>query len=60
MKATRFFLDTAYVLVLLNPNDIYHQQAMAMLPAIDQDLKDALTTDEHFQQAGFKAMFLLD
>jgi len=32
MKATRFFLDTAYVLALLNPNDIYHQQARAMLP----------------------------
>ena len=34
MKATRFFIDTAYVLALLNPNDIYHQQAMAMLPAM--------------------------
>lgn len=32
MKATRFFLDTAYVLALLNPNDIYHMQARAMLP----------------------------
>ena len=138
MKATRFFIDTAYVLALLNPNDIYHQQARAMLPAmysprevwiteavlieignalsrsnrivatafinscyvtpnvkvvsvdtpllkralnfynnredkdwgltdcisfivmIDQDLKEALTTDEHFQQAGFKALLLLD
>lgn len=138
MKTTRFFLDTAYVLALLNPNDIYHQKARAMLPAmhsarevwiteavlieignalsrsnriaatafinscyvtpnvkvvsvetpllkralefynnredkdwgltdcisfivmIDQDLKEALTTDEHFQQAGFKALLLLD
>jgi predicted nucleic acid-binding protein len=138
MKARRFFLDTAYVLALLNPNDIYNQQARAMLPAmhsarevwiteavlieignalsrsnrvaatafinscyvtpnvkvvsvdtpllrralkfynnredkdwgltdcisfivmIDQDLKEALTTDEHFQQAGFKAKLLLD
>lgn len=138
MKATRFFLDTAYVLALLNPNDIYHKQASAMLPLMhsarevwiteavlieignalsrsnhiaatafingcytthnvkvvsvdtlllkraldfynnrgdkdwgltdcisfivmtDQDLKEALTTDEHFQQAGFKALLLLD
>jgi predicted nucleic acid-binding protein len=136
MKTTRFFLDTAYVLALLNPNDIYHKQARAMLPSIhsarevwiteavlieignalshsnriaatafinscyvtanvrvvsvdtsllkrsldfynnredkewgltdcisfivmtDKDLKEALTTDEHFQQAGFKALLL--
>lgn len=24
----------------------------------DQDLKEALTTDEHFQQAGFKALLI--
>jgi predicted nucleic acid-binding protein len=138
MKATRFFLDTAYVLALLNPNDIYHKQARAMLPSMhsarevwiteavlieignalsrsnriaatafinscyvttnvkvvsvdtpllkralnfynnredkdwgltdcisfivmtDQDLKEALTADEHFQQAGFKALLLPD
>ncbi len=31
MKTSRFFLDTAYVLALLNPNDIYHRQAKALL-----------------------------
>ncbi len=31
MKTNRFFLDTAYVLALLNPNDIYHKQAKALL-----------------------------
>jgi len=30
MKANRFFLDTAYVLALLNPNDIYHKKAKAL------------------------------
>jgi len=34
MKATRFFLDTAYVLALLNPNDIYHKQARVLLPSM--------------------------
>ncbi len=34
MKTNRFFLDTAYVLALLNPNDIYHKQAKALLPSI--------------------------
>lgn len=34
MNASRFFLDTAYVLALLNPNDIYHQQAKALLPSM--------------------------
>lgn len=136
MKANRFFLDTAYVLALLNPNDIYHKQAQAMLPSMhsarevwiteavlieignalsrsnriaavafinscyitpnirvvsvdtsllkraldfynnrgdkergltdcisflvmtDQGLKEALTADEHFQQAGFQALLL--
>lgn len=136
MKPNRFFLDTAYVLALLNPNDTYHEQAKTMLPSMqsarevwiteavlieignalarsnrnaacafidscyitpnvrvvsvdtsllkraldfynnredkdwgltdsisflvmtDQDLKEALTTDEHFQQAGFRALLL--
>ncbi len=29
MNGTRFFLDTAYVLALLNPYDVYHKQAKA-------------------------------
>jgi len=32
MNASRFFLDTAYVLALFNPHDIYHKQAKALLP----------------------------
>ncbi|MBT9141501.1 MAG: hypothetical protein DDT30_02093 [Dehalococcoidia bacterium] len=34
MDASRFFLDTAYVLASLNPNDAYHQQAKALLPPV--------------------------
>lgn len=34
MNASRFFLDTAYVLALLNPNDIHHQQAKALLHSV--------------------------
>ena len=34
MNVSRFFLDTAYVLALLNPNDIYHKQAKVLLPLI--------------------------
>jgi predicted nucleic acid-binding protein len=34
MNVNRFFLDTAYVLTLFNPNDIYHKQAKALLPII--------------------------
>jgi len=136
MKAKRLFLDTAYVLALLNPNDIYHKKAKELLPSIhlaqevwiteavlieignalarsnrsaavafinscyttpninvvsmdslllqraielynnredkewgltdcisfivmeDHGLMEALTTDEHFQQAGFQALLL--
>lgn len=32
MNARRFFLDTAYVLALLNQNDKYHKKAKAILP----------------------------
>ena len=34
MNANRFFLDTAYVLALLNPNDPHNKQAKAFLPKI--------------------------
>ncbi len=34
MKAKRFFLDTAYVLALLNPKDTYHKYAKKMLPSM--------------------------
>jgi hypothetical protein len=34
MKDARFFLDTAYVLALLNPHDYYHEQANALLPSV--------------------------
>jgi len=33
MNADRFFMDTAYVLALLNQNDKYHDQAKAILPS---------------------------
>ncbi len=34
MKENRFFLDTAYVLALLNPKDTYHKYAKMMLPSM--------------------------
>ncbi len=34
MNTSRFFLDTAYVLALLNPKDIYHKQAKTLLPSL--------------------------
>lgn len=136
MKTNRFFLDTAYVLALLNQKDIYHKKAKGMLPSMhsanevwlteavlievanalassnrsaavafinscyftpnvrvvsvdgkllkravdfyknrqdkewgltdcisfivmdDNDLAEAFTTDDHFQQAGFRALLL--
>jgi predicted nucleic acid-binding protein len=30
MRANRFFLDTAYVLALLNPKDTYHKKAKSL------------------------------
>jgi hypothetical protein len=34
MKANRFFLDTAYVLALLNPKDTYHKYAQKLFPSM--------------------------
>lgn len=33
MNTSRFFMDTAYVLALLNQNDKYHERAKALLPS---------------------------
>jgi len=34
MNLNRFFMDTAYVLALLNQNDKFHEQAKAIFPKI--------------------------
>lgn len=34
MNHSRFLLDTAYVLALLNPHDFYHKRAKALLPSV--------------------------
>lgn len=34
MNPARFFLDTAYVLALLNPRDAYHKRAKELLPQL--------------------------
>jgi len=34
MNTGMFFMDTAYVLALLNQNDKYHEQAKVLLPSI--------------------------
>lgn len=34
MKADRFFMDTAFVLALLNPKDPFHHEAKALIPRV--------------------------
>ncbi|MEK7397442.1 MAG: hypothetical protein AAB116_10955 [Candidatus Poribacteria bacterium] len=34
MNQNRYFIDTAYLIALLNPRDAYHQKAMDMLPKL--------------------------
>ena len=46
------FLDTAYVYALLNARDVCHAAAE------ERGLSEALTTDDHFVQAGFRALLL--
>jgi len=34
MEVVRFFMDTAYVLALLNPRDEHHKEAKRLLPRL--------------------------
>lgn len=51
MNASRFFLDTAYVLALLNPHDIYHKQAKALLPSM-HDAREVWITEAVLVEIG--------
>ncbi|MFQ6062323.1 MAG: hypothetical protein ACE5J9_04005, partial [Methanosarcinales archaeon] len=42
MNANCLFLDTAYVLALLNPKDAHHEQAKAFLPILYALSKDEI------------------
>jgi predicted nucleic acid-binding protein len=70
LSAERFFLDTAYVQALVNARDQHHPMARALLQRLRTASEvwvteavltvDALTPDEHFQQAGFRALLRQD
>ena len=34
MNPNRFFIDTAYILALLNPRDVFHKKAMDLFPKL--------------------------
>ncbi|HYN44450.1 MAG TPA: PIN domain-containing protein [Candidatus Limnocylindrales bacterium] len=34
MKRHKFFLDTAYIIAFLNPNDIFHSKAKELFPSV--------------------------
>ncbi len=65
MKTGRFFLDTAYVLALLNPNDIFHRRAKALLTSMQSaqevwiteavliEIGNALARSNRFAAAAF-------
>ena len=63
--STEVFLDTAYAMALSSAKDQFHVRAIALAEPMeaartrlmqDRGLTDALTTDGHFQQAGFRAL----
>ena len=58
MSAERFFLDTAYVLALLNQRDQYHAQAVALLPRV-QSAKEVLVTEAILTELG-NALSVID
>lgn len=49
--ANLFFMDTAYVLALLNPNDNYHEQALALLPSV-RDADEVWITEAILTEVG--------
>jgi predicted nucleic acid-binding protein len=56
------FLDTSYALALSAKTDRHHSRAMvdcvSFVVMNDRRLRDCLTTDRHFKQAGFQALLL--
>ncbi|MEA3281327.1 MAG: PIN domain-containing protein [Euryarchaeota archaeon] len=51
MNANRFFLDTAYVLALLNPKYPYNKQAKVFLPTIS-DAREVWVTEAVLVEVG--------
>ena len=43
MNFTRLFIDTAYVLALINPRDVYHKKALELLPDIHKACEVLIT-----------------
>jgi predicted nucleic acid-binding protein len=67
--SNEFFLDTAYAIALSVESDEHHQRAEELAEqllanqtplittrAVLLEIGNALTTDEHFEQAGFHAL----
>jgi len=52
MGFNRFFLDTSYVLALLNSRDVYHNRSKELFLLMRN------ARDEHFKQAGFQPLLL--
>jgi hypothetical protein len=50
---TAVFADTAYYIALVNPRDEYCTSFLVMEA---NGLTEALTSDHHFAQAGFKVL----
>ena len=59
---TGLFVDTAYYLALLNSDDEMHSAAVTITPTLTEklvttrNLTRALTSDHHFEQAGYQAL----
>jgi uncharacterized protein len=55
------FLDTSYAIALSAPRDLFHEQAVLIdcvsyVVMRERGITEALTTDEHFRQMGFRAL----
>jgi len=67
---TAIFADTFYFFAMLNPRDEAHRAAVSIQASLrrplvttlsfgvmaDRGLDEALTGDQHFEQAGFRAL----
>lgn len=51
----RIFIDTLFVIALINPRDQYHSRANELAVKYDDS-----PFDVHFQQAGFEALMAVD